>query len=135
MHGIEECVLAAQQGGAGLIVYNRKEGRALGEVTKFMVYNARKRQEGQIDRQTDGRAGGRAGRAAAQADRCMDGWNGWMGGGMDGTEYPHSDAGPLTTSPSLSLSGGRRLRAELLQADRDDRGRAGYALPGERVSK
>jgi len=27
-------------------VYNRKEGRALGEVTKFMVYNARKRQEG-----------------------------------------------------------------------------------------
>ena len=31
---------------AGLIVYNRKEGRALGEVTKFMVYNARKRQEG-----------------------------------------------------------------------------------------
>ena len=46
VHGIEECVLAAQQGGAGLIVYNRKEGRALGEVTKFMVYNARKRQEG-----------------------------------------------------------------------------------------
>ena len=30
----------------GLIVYNRKEGRALGEVTKFLVYNARKRQEG-----------------------------------------------------------------------------------------
>src|SRR5262245_47522607 len=26
--------------------YNRKEGRALGEVTKFLVYNARKRQEG-----------------------------------------------------------------------------------------
>ena len=36
----------AQQGGAGLIVYNRKEGRALGEVTKFLVYNARKRQTG-----------------------------------------------------------------------------------------
>ena len=36
----------AQNGGAGLIVYNRKEGRALGEVTKFLVYNARKRQEG-----------------------------------------------------------------------------------------
>ena len=33
----------AQKGGAGLIVYNRKEGRALGEVTKFLVYNARKR--------------------------------------------------------------------------------------------
>jgi GTP cyclohydrolase II len=29
-----------------VIVYNRKEGRALGEVTKFLVYNARKRQEG-----------------------------------------------------------------------------------------
>jgi GTP cyclohydrolase II len=27
-------------------VYNRKEGRALGEVTKFLVYNARKRQIG-----------------------------------------------------------------------------------------
>jgi GTP cyclohydrolase II len=46
VHGIEECVREAQKGGAGLIVYNRKEGRALGEVTKFLVYNARKRQEG-----------------------------------------------------------------------------------------
>lgn len=46
LHGIEECVREAQNGGAGLIVYNRKEGRALGEVTKFLVYNARKRQEG-----------------------------------------------------------------------------------------
>jgi GTP cyclohydrolase II len=46
IHGIEECVKEAQAGGAGLIVYNRKEGRALGEVTKFLVYNARKRQEG-----------------------------------------------------------------------------------------
>ncbi|MGO4286339.1 GTP cyclohydrolase II, partial [Bosea sp. TAB14] len=45
-HGIEECVKEAQSGGVGLIVYNRKEGRALGEVTKFLVYNARKRQEG-----------------------------------------------------------------------------------------
>lgn len=45
-HGAEECVKAAQNGGVGLIVYNRKEGRALGEVTKFLVYNARKRQEG-----------------------------------------------------------------------------------------
>ena len=45
-HGIEECVQEAQNGGAGLIVYNRKEGRALGEVTKFLVYNARKRQPG-----------------------------------------------------------------------------------------
>ncbi|HEY8615920.1 GTP cyclohydrolase II [Phenylobacterium sp.] len=45
-HGIEECVQSAQAGGTGLIVYNRKEGRALGEVTKFLVYNARKRQPG-----------------------------------------------------------------------------------------
>jgi GTP cyclohydrolase II len=46
IHGIEECARAGQQGGLGLIIYNRKEGRALGEVTKFLVYNARKRQEG-----------------------------------------------------------------------------------------
>ncbi|AWI74751.1 hypothetical protein CEW83_05585 [Parazoarcus communis] len=45
-HGIEICVEMAQQGGVGLVVYNRKEGRALGEVTKFLVYNARKRQKG-----------------------------------------------------------------------------------------
>jgi GTP cyclohydrolase II len=45
-HGIEECVRTAQSGGSGVIAYNRKEGRALGEVTKFLVYNARKRQLG-----------------------------------------------------------------------------------------
>ncbi|MEY3474728.1 MAG: cyclohydrolase RibA [Pseudomonadota bacterium] len=45
-HAIEECIAGAQQGGVGLIAYSRKEGRALGEVTKFLVYNARKRQEG-----------------------------------------------------------------------------------------
>ena len=45
-HGIEICVAMAQDGGNGLVVYNRKEGRALGEVTKFLVYNARKRQKG-----------------------------------------------------------------------------------------
>lgn len=45
-HGIEVCIEMAQQGGVGLVVYNRKEGRALGEVTKFLVYNARKRQTG-----------------------------------------------------------------------------------------
>ncbi len=45
-HGIEVCIETAQRGGVGVIVYNRKEGRALGEVTKFLVYNARKRQEG-----------------------------------------------------------------------------------------
>jgi GTP cyclohydrolase II len=46
IHGIEECARDAQRGSLGIIVYNRKEGRALGEVTKFLVYNARKRQEG-----------------------------------------------------------------------------------------
>jgi GTP cyclohydrolase II len=46
IHGIEECARGAQSGGLGIIVYNRKEGRALGEVTKFLVYNARKRQTG-----------------------------------------------------------------------------------------
>jgi GTP cyclohydrolase II len=45
-HAIEECIAGAQKGGVGLIAYSRKEGRALGEVTKFLVYNARKRQEG-----------------------------------------------------------------------------------------
>jgi GTP cyclohydrolase II len=45
-HAIEECIRGAQQGGVGLVVYSRKEGRALGEVTKFLVYNARKRQKG-----------------------------------------------------------------------------------------
>ena len=46
IHGIIECARGAQEGGLGIIAYNRKEGRALGEVTKFLVYNARKRQEG-----------------------------------------------------------------------------------------
>jgi len=46
VHGIEACLETAQAGGAGVIVYFRKEGRALGEVTKFLVYNARKRQAG-----------------------------------------------------------------------------------------
>ncbi|MET9200413.1 GTP cyclohydrolase II [Gordonia sp. NPDC003585] len=45
-HAIEECIQGTQRGGVGLVAYSRKEGRALGEVTKFLVYNARKRQEG-----------------------------------------------------------------------------------------
>ncbi len=45
-HAIEECINGAQRGGVGLVAYSRKEGRALGEVTKFLVYNARKRQAG-----------------------------------------------------------------------------------------
>jgi GTP cyclohydrolase II len=46
VHGAAVCIATAQQGGVGIIVYNRKEGRGLGEVTKFLVYNARKRQLG-----------------------------------------------------------------------------------------
>lgn len=45
-HAIEECIKTAQRGGCGLVIYFRKEGRSLGEVTKYLVYNTRKRQEG-----------------------------------------------------------------------------------------
>ncbi|KAI0019627.1 GTP cyclohydrolase N terminal-domain-containing protein [Xylariomycetidae sp. FL0641] len=48
--GIEEAVKEAQNGGSGVVIYFRKEGRALGEVTKALVYNARKRGE---DRASD----------------------------------------------------------------------------------
>lgn len=46
VYGIEDAARTAQRGGVGIIAYYRKEGRALGEVTKFLVYNARKRQKG-----------------------------------------------------------------------------------------
>lgn len=45
-HAIEECIRTAQNGGCGVCVYYRKEGRSLGEVTKYLVYNMRKRAEG-----------------------------------------------------------------------------------------
>ncbi|KAL4920654.1 GTP cyclohydrolase N terminal-domain-containing protein [Aspergillus aurantiobrunneus] len=41
--GIREAIREAQNGGSGVVIYFRKEGRALGEVTKYLVYNARKR--------------------------------------------------------------------------------------------
>ncbi|KEY67040.1 hypothetical protein S7711_04721 [Stachybotrys chartarum IBT 7711] len=41
--GIEEAIKEAQNGGSGVVVYFRKEGRALGEVVKYLVYNSRKR--------------------------------------------------------------------------------------------
>ncbi|QPG76498.1 Putative GTP cyclohydrolase [Brettanomyces nanus] len=41
--GLVEAAREAQNGGNGMICYFRKEGRCLGEVTKYMVYNARKR--------------------------------------------------------------------------------------------
>jgi len=43
LYGIEEAVKCAQRGGSGVVIYFRKEGRALGEVVKYLVYNARKR--------------------------------------------------------------------------------------------
>lgn len=35
--GIEEAVKEAQNGGSGVVIYFRKEGRALGEVTKVSI--------------------------------------------------------------------------------------------------
>jgi GTP cyclohydrolase II len=35
--GIEEAVKEAQKGGSGVVIYFRKEGRALGEVTKVIL--------------------------------------------------------------------------------------------------
>ena len=54
--GVGECIRSAQGGGLGIIAYNHKEGRALGEVVKFLVYNARRqgpdgdRADGYFDR-------------------------------------------------------------------------------------
>ncbi|KAJ3933725.1 MAG: GTP cyclohydrolase N terminal-domain-containing protein [Lentinula lateritia] len=51
-YAMEECIRTAQgrhpdqtdgSPGVGVVVYFRKEGRALGEVTKYLVYNLRKR--------------------------------------------------------------------------------------------
>ena len=44
--GVEDAIRTAQAGGLGVVVYNRKEGRALGEVVKLLVYNARSRAAG-----------------------------------------------------------------------------------------
>jgi GTP cyclohydrolase II len=41
--GVQEAIKEAQNGGSGVVIYFRKEGRALGEVVKYLVYNARKR--------------------------------------------------------------------------------------------
>lgn len=46
VYAAQACAEVAQRGGVGIIVYYQKEGRSLGEVTKFRVYNARKMQEG-----------------------------------------------------------------------------------------
>ena len=41
-HAIEECIKTAQRGGAGVCIYFRKEGRALGEVTKCVKRRCRR---------------------------------------------------------------------------------------------
>lgn len=46
LFAIEEAVKCAQRGGVGIVIYFRKEGRSLGEVIKFRVYNARVNQDG-----------------------------------------------------------------------------------------
>merc|ERR1719443_2532888 len=43
---LRQAVECAQRGGVGIVVYYRKEGRSLGEVIKFRVYNARINQDG-----------------------------------------------------------------------------------------
>ncbi|KAF5374238.1 hypothetical protein D9758_004726 [Tetrapyrgos nigripes] len=61
VYAIEECIRTAQgvqadmvkdgkKKGVGVVVYFRKEGRALGEVTKYLVYNLRKRGGDSADR-------------------------------------------------------------------------------------
>ncbi|KAF5348599.1 hypothetical protein D9756_009697 [Leucocoprinus leucothites] len=50
VYAIEECIRGVQAGGVGVVVYFRKEGRALGEVTKYLVYNLRKRGGDSADR-------------------------------------------------------------------------------------
>lgn len=64
VYAIEECIRTAQgrhpdqltkdgkpgEAGVGVVVYFRKEGRALGEVTKYLVYNLRKRGGDSADR-------------------------------------------------------------------------------------
>ena len=46
VYAMQGCVETAKRGGVGVIAYFRKEGRALGEVIKFRVYNTRKAQPG-----------------------------------------------------------------------------------------
>lgn len=46
VYAVQGAVETAKRGGVGIIAYYRKEGRALGEVIKFRVYNTRKAQPG-----------------------------------------------------------------------------------------
>lgn len=73
-------VETAQRGGVGVVVYFRKEGRSLGEVIKFRVYNARINQEGgdrsdQYFQQTETIAGIRDARFQTMMPDVLN----WMG--------------------------------------------------------
>ena len=46
MFALRHAIECAQRGGVGIVIYFRKEGRSLGEVIKFRVYNARTNQKG-----------------------------------------------------------------------------------------
>jgi len=51
-HAVEECIKTAQQGGTGVVIYYRKEGRALGEVKNIWCTtkgNAKKEATQQAD--------------------------------------------------------------------------------------
>ena len=85
IHGIEECARRAAGGEFGIIVYNRKEGRALGEVTKFLVYNARKRQEG-----------GDAAATYFERTECV--------AGVQDARFQHVDARPRCTGSASPAS-------------------------------
>lgn len=43
IYGMMEAIRCAQRGGVGLAVYYRKEGRSLGEVTKYLVSHRARR--------------------------------------------------------------------------------------------
>jgi len=77
---LREAVQCAQRGGVGVVVYFRKEGRSLGEVIKFRVYNARINQQGgdradQYFHQTESIAGIRDARFQVMMPDVLN----WMG--------------------------------------------------------
>lgn len=49
MYGVEQAVEQCEKGGVGVVMYCRNEGRALGEVTKFRVYQDRSKGEDSPD--------------------------------------------------------------------------------------
>ncbi|CAD7923141.1 unnamed protein product [Amoebophrya sp. A25] len=77
---LEQCIMCAQRGGVGIVIYYRKEGRSLGEVIKFRVYNARENQTGgdtaeKYFHQTENIAGIRDARFQAMMPDALK----WMG--------------------------------------------------------